>query len=146
MDRLGYRSVWNQNLIPVVLRRSGRGERIRARLPYAEDNRDWLRHSRRTEPTWINGYQCWEFPKSWFNDFVDRALRRFGSIYVVQPYQEQEICAAACRNALGHACQCSCMGANHGAGDDGRWFEVSDTFAIRWGERKLACRLLVARR
>jgi hypothetical protein len=33
------------------------------------------------------------------------------------------------------------MGANHGAGNDGSWFEVSDTFSTRWGERELACRL-----
>ena len=34
---------------------------------------------------------------------------------------------------------------NHGIGNDGSWFEVSDTFSTRWGERELACRLLTAR-
>ena len=38
------------------------------------------------------------------------------------------------------------MGANHGIGNDGSWFEVSDTFSTRWGERELACRLLTAGR
>ncbi|MEP1497973.1 MAG: hypothetical protein ABJK50_20985, partial [Pseudophaeobacter sp.] len=64
---------------------------------------------------------------------------------IIQPYREQEICARACQEALGHECQCSCMGANHGAGNDGSWFEVSDTFSTRWGDRELACRLLTAR-
>ena len=84
-------------------------------------------------------------PKSWFNDFVDRALRRYGKVYIIQPYREQEICAQACQEAQGHECQCSCMGANHGIGNDGNWFEVSDAFSTRWGERELACRLLTAR-
>jgi hypothetical protein len=34
------------------------------------------------------------------------------------------------------------MGLHHGAGTDGSWFEVSDTFATRWGDQKLACRLM----
>ena len=63
----------------------------------------------------------------------------------LQPYREQEVCARACQEAQGHECQCSCMGANHGIGNDGSWFEVSDTFSTRWGERELACRLLTAR-
>ena len=35
------------------------------------------------------------------------------------------------------------MGANHGAGNDGSWFEVNETFATRWGKRDLSCRLMV---
>lgn len=137
--------VWSQQDIPVVLRRSGKGERIRARLPYAANNRAWLQAGRRTEPVWNAGEKCWEFPKAWFNDFVRAALGRYGKLYVIQPYREQEVCAPACWNAQGHECQCSCMGANHGAGDGGRWFEVSETFATRWGRRHLACRLMQAR-
>ncbi|WP_309142130.1 hypothetical protein [Bradyrhizobium diazoefficiens] len=116
------------------------------RLPFADGNRQWLQNGRRTEPEWIGGdHAYWELPKAWFNDGVDRALLRYGKVYIIQPYREQEICALACQEALGHECQCSCMGANHGIGNDGSWFEVSDTFPIRWGERELACRLLTAR-
>lgn len=139
-------SVWNQKLIPVVLRRAGRGEKLRVRLPYAEDNRQWLQNDRRTAPEWIGGSEAyWELPKSWFNDFVNRSLLRYSKVYIIQPYREQEICARACQEAEGHECQCSCMGANHGMGNDGSWFEVSHTFATRWGERQLACRLLATR-
>jgi hypothetical protein len=94
---------------------------------------------------WIDKHRYWELPKAWFNDFVDRSLSRYGKVYIIQPYREQEKCAPACQNATGHECQCSCMGEHHGAGNDGSWFEVSDTFATRWGDLHLACRLLAAR-
>jgi hypothetical protein len=134
--------IWEQRAIPVVLRRSGKGERLRVRLPYDEGNRDWLRNGRRSKPEWVKSGKYWELPKDWFNDFVNRALAKFGRLYVVQPYREQEKCAPACLNAVGHECQCSCMGANHGVGNDGSWFEVSETFATRWGGQELACRLM----
>lgn len=137
---------WAQKNIPIVLRRTGRGERLRARLPYADDNRAWLQDGRRQAPEWVGGGgRYWEMPKAWFDDFVNRALQRYGKVYIVQPYREQEKCSAACQNAIGHECQCSCMGRHHGAGNDSSWFEVSDTFATRWREKQLACRLLIAR-
>lgn len=139
------RKVWSQDKIPVVLRRAGKGKRLRAKVPFAPDNRKWLQNGRRLSPEWIGKYRCWELPQAWFNDFVDRALKRYRQIYVVQPYRNQEKCSPACLNASGHECQCSCMGANHGAGNDGSWFEVSDTFATRWGQQYLACRLMTAR-
>jgi hypothetical protein len=137
--------IWNQKEIPVVLRRGKKGQRLRVRMPFARDNSTWLRSGRRTLPTWHNKHRCWEIPKAWFNDFVRRALERHGKLYIIQPYREQEKCAPACFNAVGHECQCSCMGANHGAGNDGSWFEVSDTFATRWGDQHLACRLMTAK-
>jgi hypothetical protein len=109
------------------------------------DNRSWLRSMGRRHPKWNERGKHWEIPKSWFNALIDKSLKRFGRIYVVQPFREQEKCSPACMNAVGHECQCSCMGANHGAGNDGSWFVVSDTFATRWGERELACRLMVAK-
>jgi hypothetical protein len=147
MDQRTLAPVWRQNRIPVVLRRTGKGERLRVRLPRRADDRTWLQNGRRSSPEWFDGNKAyWELPKAWFNDFVDRALQRYGSVYIVQPYREQEKCSPACQNALGHECQCSCMGRYHGAGTDGTWFEVSETFATRWGPRELACRLLTARR
>ena len=138
------REVWNQQKIPVILRRGGNGQRLRARIPYAPDNKKWLQNARRLSPEWIDKYQCWELPKAWFNDFVIRALKRYRKLYIIQPYREQEKCSPSCLNARGHECQCSCMGANHGAGNDGSWFEVSDAFAFRWSEQYLACRLMTA--
>ncbi|RIJ23638.1 hypothetical protein D1224_05090 [Henriciella barbarensis] len=136
--------IWNQGQIPVLLRRSGKGEKPRLRLPYEKppNNRNWLQNGRRSSPSWNQSEKYWEIPKAWFNDTVERALLKFNSIYVIQPYRELEICAPACRNAKGHECQCSCMGANHGQGEDGTWFDISDAFSVRWNNSEIACRLM----
>jgi hypothetical protein len=139
------RKIWNQRDIPVVLRRGGVGQSPRVRVPFANNNRSWLQDGRRISPTWNGAGKYWEIPKAWFNDFVQRALKKYGKLYVIQPFREQEKCAPACMNAVGHECQCSCMGANHGAENDGSWFEVSEAFATRWGEQQLACRLMKLR-
>jgi hypothetical protein len=135
-------AVWKQNSIPVILRRGGKGQCLRVRLPYGENNRQWLQSGRRISPTWSSSGRYWETPKAWFNDLVERSLVKYRKLYIIQPFREQEKCAPACMNAVGHECQCSCMGANHGVGNDGSWFEASDIFATRWGELHLACRLM----
>jgi hypothetical protein len=142
---MSLRQVWDQKAVPVVLRRTGKGERLRVRLPFDEANETWLRNRRHRLPQWDNAKQYWELPKAWFNDFVNRARERYGSVYIIQPYREQEVCAPACQNAEGHECQCSCMGQYHGVGNDGSWFEVTDAFATRWGDTELACRFLKRR-
>jgi hypothetical protein len=136
--------IWNQPRIPVVLRRGGKGQLLRVRVPISVGAFDWLKDSRRFSPVPNADLRCWELPKAWFNDFVTRSLKRFGRVYIVQPYREHETCSPACLNARGFECECSCMGANHGVGSDGSWFEVSDTFAVRSLEPQLACRLLTA--
>jgi len=134
--------IWNQKAIPVILRR-GKGKRLRVRLPYQQDNRAWLRGMRHSIPEWIAEYRCWEVPQSWFNELVEQLLERYRKLYIIQPYRELEVCAPACWNAVGHECQCSCMGANHGShGPGSGWYIVSDTFAARWGQEHVACRLL----
>ncbi|NRD89150.1 hypothetical protein C8024_06330 [Sphingopyxis sp. BSNA05] len=142
LDQEKLKTIWNQQTIPVVIRRGGKGQSPRIRLPYSNDNRSWLRGEKKNSPTWFSSAKHWEIPKAWFNDFVQRALLKYGKLYVIQPYREQEKCADACMKAKGHECQCSCMGANHGTGNDGSWFEISDSFATRWGEQELACRLM----
>lgn len=140
------REVWRQKKIPVVIRRADKGHKLRVRLPYADNNRQWLNTVGKSTVAWNSSKHCWELPRSWFNDFVNRALERYGKLYVIQPYREQEKCAPACMDAEGHVCQCSCMGANHGNRNNGSWFEVSETFATRWGEKEIACRLMVSKR
>ena len=63
--------------------------------PFAETNRQWLQNDRRTSPVWIAGKKYWELPKAWFNDFVERSLVKYGKVYVIQPYREQEKCSPA---------------------------------------------------
>ncbi|ANI80414.1 hypothetical protein [Sphingobium sp. EP60837] len=99
MDDKELTRVWNQHEIPVIVRRTGKGQLLRMRLPYADSNRTWLQDGRRISPTWIASKRYWEIPKAWFNDVVERALRTYEQIYVIQPYREQEKCSPACLNA-----------------------------------------------
>jgi hypothetical protein len=136
------RAIWNQKKVPVLLRR-GRGQRLRLRLPYRPDSFSWLRGDRRSIPEWDSVQRFWEVPQAWFNPLVTECLKEFKRVYIIQPYREEEKCAPACWSAMGHICECSCMGANHGSQYAGRgWKVISDAFATRSGEQKLACRLL----
>lgn len=80
--------------------RMGKGSKLQVRLPFAIDNKIWLRAGKRSIPGWLPDEKRWEIPKSWFNDFVNRALQRYRRVYVVQPYHEHEVCAPACWNAV----------------------------------------------
>jgi hypothetical protein len=45
--------------------------------------------------------------------------------------------------AEGFHCESSCMGENHGGGHPGgRWYEVSETFAVSWSVQRYSCRHL----
>lgn len=140
------RRQWNSASIPIIVRSGIPGAKLTARLPYRADNRTWLfglaTGHRKPEVKWVPTEKAWKLPVSWLNRFVDSGLERYGRLYVVQPYRELEKCAPACRNAVGHDCQCSCMGANHGAGDGSGWFDVSEVFSFRWGARSAAIRLM----
>lgn len=148
------RSIWKQNHIPVIVRK-GAGHKLRVKLPGPSETLDEQRRARAflqiarpngRQPEWLKQYNGWEVGQNWFSDLVDHILESCGQLYIIQPYREQEKCASACMNAQGHECQCSCMGAHHGTGGpDGSWFEVSDTFATRWGDSHLACRLMKRR-
>lgn len=136
------RAIWNQKDIPVVYRPPQQGK-ILFRLPFASDNRSFLQQGRKNKPEWLTDKKCWQLPRSWFNGTVELVLRRHKKLYIIQPYREQEKCAPACWNAMGHECQCSCMGENHGQRQlGGSWFIVSETFATTWKAKQLACRLL----
>lgn len=135
--------IWKQNDRPVILRRDGYHEKLRARLPGGEAERNWINSLGKSYASWIiSDPSYWELPKKRFNNFVNGGLERFGELYVIQPFREQEKCSPSCMDATGHICECSCMGEHHGAGNDGSWFEVSDAFATRWHDKHLACRLM----
>lgn len=137
-------NAWQQGHIPVVLKREKASVLIR--LPFAKDNFDWLRNGKRNKPEWSAQFKAWEVPTAWFEDSVKRIIGRFKKAYVIQIHREQQVCASACWNAQGLHCECSCMGANHGSGHPaGNWYEVSETFAAKWGPKEYACRLMVSK-
>lgn len=135
-------AIWRQCEIP-VLYRDTEARRLLLKLPYAPENRQWIQSDKSRNPEWLKRWQCWQIPQRWFNEMVLRLLGRFGSVYLIQPYREQEQCAPACWNAEGFDCACSCLGANHGqSAYDDDWIIDSETFAIRWGDKQLGCRFL----
>ena len=44
--------------------------------------------------------------------------------------------------AKGLECQCSCLGKNHGSGSSKPWFIISETVALKWGDKDYSCRLV----
>lgn len=135
-------ALWRQTDIPVIYRPGG-AKSLKVHLPYRADNKSWLQHGKRFKPIWHSVQKCWEVPKAWFDEIVRLCLVRFDRVYVIQPYREQEKCAPACWNAKGFECECSCMGENHGQQNPiGSWRVISETFAVSWKARQLACRLI----
>ncbi|MEO7933256.1 MAG: hypothetical protein ABIT76_08880 [Chthoniobacterales bacterium] len=134
--------IWEQKKIPIVYRQGG-AKPLLIRLPFARDNRAWLKERpRQKEPQFLENYKCWEIPKSRFEEIVEKSILRYKQVYVIQPYRKHEVCAPSCMNASGFECECSCLGANHGRGNQGNWFEIAETLSVRWSEREYACRLI----
>ena len=136
------RAIWRNGKIPVVFRRE-KPNPLLVKLPYSARNYEFLRGENRRKPVWDSKNDRWELPVAWFDDLIKRLVERYGQVYVIQLYQEQQKCAPACWNAKGLHCECSCMGATHGTGHPGgKWYEVSNTFACSWGPKEYACRLI----
>lgn len=92
---------------------------------------------------WNQEKRYWIVPAAWYDKLVEKALKKFGRVYLIQVYRELQVCAPACWNARGYHCECSCMGANHGTGHPGGgWYELDETCALNWGIKTYACRLL----
>ena len=133
---------WNQSRLPIVFKRQ-RPAPLLVRLPFAPDNKVWLRNGERNKPSWNKEHDAWEVPQAWFERTITLAFTRYKSCYVIQLYREKEICAPACWNATGADCECSCMGANHSSNRPaGRWYEVNDAFAVMWGVQRYSVRRL----
>lgn len=81
--------IWRQTSIPVIYRR-GKGYPLLIKLPYRDDNRIWLQNGKRNKPKWLKQYTCWEVPKAWFDDLVNRSNNRWNSLYIIQPYAPLE--------------------------------------------------------
>jgi len=135
-------NIWRNGVIPVVYRPPGI-DPLMVRMPFALDNGAWLQGAHRSRPDWVERFKCWTLPRSWFTPLVDQLLNKFRQVYVIQPVRAHAKCAPACWNARGLECECSCLGVNHGAGQpEGRWYEISETCAVRWRDSELRWSLL----
>lgn len=131
--------IWGQSKIPVI-KRLTKGK-IKIHTPYAPDNRKLLTVDAQNEPHWNTQLKQWELPLKHLTHTVESLLRKYKSLYIIQPYNEKQVCTASCKDAIGYICECSCNGANHGNGVMGKdWFVVSDHFAIKY--KRMACILL----
>lgn len=143
MSGLTYERVVRQQQFPVVIRMRNRP--LRCKTPYMEGNREFLQLTTR-KPRWNAKLKLWELPQAWFNDIVRKCAQRWGTVYVIQPYNVMEKCARACWDAVGLECNCSCMGKNHGAGQpSGRWYEISESCAISWEAESLRISIIHAK-
>ena len=139
-----FRQIWYESDKPVIVRQ-GKHRSVLMRFPRSATNTMWIKAWKRNNPIWDGQLECWETPRAWFNDMIQRCLEEYGVVYLVQRHREMQRCAPACWNASGYDCECSCMGANHGSGHPGgRWYVVSDTFAFKWDSRQYACRRIQA--
>lgn len=134
--------IWKQKETPVLFLKSKK-DPLLARFPHGKYDRKWVKGDHRRAPEWLENYKCWKTPKAWLSCLIKRSLEEYGKVYLIQPFQPHQKCAPACWNATGEECQCSCLGKNHGAGKPkGKWYEVSETFAVFWGEKHYGCRLI----
>ena len=133
---------WSETRLPVVFQRQ-RPAPLLVRLPFAPDNKVWLRNGGRRVPGWDKEHGAWEVPQAWFERTIKLSFKRYLACYVIQLHREKEVCARACWDAFGADCECSCMGVNHGSGQPaGRWYEIGDNFAVMWGVQRYSVRLL----
>jgi len=67
--------IWKQKDIPVIYRKHDGS--VLVRLPYIQNNRNWLQNNKRIKPKWNSERKYWEIPKSWFNETIERSLDLF---------------------------------------------------------------------
>lgn len=144
-DKQTLTGIWRQNVVPVVFKRE-RPQSLLIKLPFEENNMEWLRNGRHNKPVWSSQYHAWQVPQKWFEETIKQCVSKYARCYVVQCHRERQICAPACWSANGMHCECSCMGENHGTGHPGgRWYEIDETLAVSWEARKYAYRLVRAK-
>ncbi len=145
-ENLNLADIWRHSKIPIVFRRS-RPLTILVKLPYQKDNYEWLRNEEARKPEWNSQYKSWEVPQAWFERVTKLCLSRYKKCHVIQLRRETSICASKCWEAQGLHCECSCLGEMHGGGaPGGRWYELSETFAILYGVQKYSVRLLKSKK
>ena len=79
------KGIWRQTQTPVLFRR-GMGYPLLLKLPYAPDNRGWIRNGQRSKPIWCDQYKCWEVPQAWFEKTIRAAFPGSGAFMLSNQY------------------------------------------------------------
>lgn len=139
-DREKIERVWLQNKIPVIQR----PENGKLKIKPSGDGyyHPWLFREGKHRPIQIKNY--YEVPVAWLSWLVKECLNQSRSVWIIQPYNDKQVCTASCRNAEGFECECQCLGENHGQGDvsGNGWYEINDALKIKWSGKYVAARLL----
>ncbi len=92
--------------------------RLRVRLPYQPGgtNYDLLRSvcGKRTRPTYDRGEGAFLVARNHLDRLVPALVRAFGTVDLTRHGRRSTRCVAACLQARGLDCICSCAGLHHG--------------------------------
>jgi hypothetical protein len=139
--------VWLQREYPVVVvRPRAEGGKLLARMPLAVAGIERGFPGRR--PKWDGRFRAWIVARGQLSALAKHLLGCWPVVYVILSVRgELEVCAPACQNAKSDPieCRCACLGANHGHGGGAGWVEVSDAFAFRRGDRRIAVKRIQRR-
>lgn len=101
-------------------------------MPYAPDNRKWLKRTldSRIPVDWVDG--AWEVARHHLWTVVEALADRFGEVEAILDFRTTERCDIRCVEAVGDECVCACAGMDHGGLSDVMkdWMEVGDTTLI----------------
>ena len=137
-----FSKIWFESPVPALFR-PPKGQ-VLVRVDKHPTNRCLIKLGRNW-PRWVEQRHCYQVPAAWFSKLAKVIVNEFGAVWIIQPFREKQICAPACRDAEGLVCECSCMGEFHGVNHAGNgWFEVSESFMVRYSSAQWACRLLKA--
>lgn len=115
-----------------------------AKIPARKGNRWWLHETVRIRSPRLDGGR-WHLPRNCLVRLVTAAIDRYGYVVVSRDMSKLSRCNRRCLEATGVYCDCSCMGAHHGA-DSISWFErVGDVMVADLGETKRTTILYGAR-
>lgn len=119
--------------VPLVwLPRNGQ---VVAKISARRGNRRWLHETVRIRSPRLAGDR-WMLPRNCLVKLVIAAIDRYGYVVVIRDMSTLSRCTRACLQAVGVDCDCSCMGAHHGADSDS-WFErIGDVVVADLGEIK----------
>src|SRR5438093_12492432 len=89
-----------------------------AKIPARKGNWRWLHKSVRIRSPRLDGDR-WALPRNCLVRLVTAAIDRYGYIVVCRDMSTLSRCNRACLEATGVDCDCSCLGAYHGADSSG---------------------------